>query len=110
MNLKPCPACGGEAEFSTITGSIRCLTSGCYLHGPREDPTGSKWDALPRRGDTEIAPQRMSDGELQARTALAVKAIEKSFEGSGWPWSAKNANIVFSELDRRANEREGGAT
>ena len=100
MNLKPCPACGGEAgldEF-TYSTSIRCLSNECGLCGPRYDHDGTKWNAM-----LQIVPQRMSDGEMLTRVAFALFSKDVCA-------ASRSAAIVLCELDRRAKEREGGAT
>lgn len=43
--LSNCMACGGEMELRSQKFTA-CTGSGCYMHGPLRDPTGSKWNAL----------------------------------------------------------------
>ena len=47
--LLPCPACGGEAMSCGLKTRFRCSDSDCCLWGPIDDPTGEKWNNLPRR-------------------------------------------------------------
>jgi hypothetical protein len=49
-NLKPCPRCGGPAVFYRRESSTMCADHNCRVTVPA-DPTGAKWNALPRRGD-----------------------------------------------------------
>ena len=48
--LLPCPACGGEAVLCGDGNRWRCSNSDCCIWGPIDDRTGSRWNALPRRG------------------------------------------------------------
>lgn len=71
-SLKPCPACGGDAWRQE--GSVRCCAGdigeyGCGTSGPSNDPTGAKWNAMPRREDVE-----------QARGEFATLAAEQIAE------------------------------
>jgi hypothetical protein len=54
-NLRPCPSpeCGSEDVHHLYSGGDRWATNcfGCGLRGPVNDPTGEKWNALPRAGD-----------------------------------------------------------
>lgn len=63
--LKPCPACGGN-KISLNMGCVHCE---CGLSGPSPDPTGAKWNAMPRREDVE-----------QARGEFATLAAEQIAE------------------------------
>ena len=52
QDRKPCPYCHMEKpmlESSMISGAWRC--TGCGMRGPFNDPTGHKWDSLPREVD-----------------------------------------------------------
>ena len=48
-SLLPCPACGGEAHQYKIPRYVKCLS--CLMTGPDDDPTGEKWNALPRKSE-----------------------------------------------------------
>lgn len=49
QKLKPCPACGtrGKHLHRAPAGGIYCPI--CGVRGPYDDPSGEKWNALPRR-------------------------------------------------------------
>lgn len=54
LELKACPACdypdaGPEVSHATGLNNIECPA--CGVMGPCNDPTGEKWNALPRRED-----------------------------------------------------------
>jgi phosphotransferase system HPr-like phosphotransfer protein len=49
-NLKTCPACGGtDVAMFRPTEQVECRTYKCRMFGPVSDPTGAKWNAMPRR-------------------------------------------------------------
>ena len=112
--LKPCPACGNQ-NVKRDNGGNYAFCSGsdtCGMQGPWGDPTGSKWNALPRRTD---APSGMSDGELIARaivngfaTIAAMMGALKGHDmltglGDGPEQFAKS---ITDEFDRRAAARK----
>jgi len=45
--LLPCPSCGGEARVENPY--VECNNAECVTCGPSNDPTGEKWNALPRK-------------------------------------------------------------
>ena len=47
-SLLPCPVCGGEARQDS-NEFVFCRDDDCGMMGPNFDPTGEKWNALPRR-------------------------------------------------------------
>jgi len=56
--LKPCPACGESGKWCAnyrwlAHRYIEC--TGCRMRGPIDDPTGEKWNALPRRDECQAA-------------------------------------------------------
>ena len=93
--LKPCPACGGDA-IPCATFAACCNRPDCCLVGPSGDPTGAKWNSLPRRTD---ASHGMSDGELIARAIREGNFTRLAAEGA---WD----NDMTEELDRRAAARK----
>ena len=92
-NLKPCPACGGDAipcETFAACGN----RPDCCLVGPSRDPDGAKWNALPRRTD---ASQGMDGFELLARAIL---------DAGPQTGNCGVSKEVSAELDRRAAARK----
>lgn len=127
--LKPCPACGGEAEQRGMFAS--CVDPSCALAGPNGDPSGVRWNAMPRKGDpvetrgmlqdvfARLAALTMTDGELLARTQIACSSDESTptqmwnleeIRADGGQamhhWFHRNALEIKSELDRRAAARK----
>ena len=78
MDLKPCPACGETKVVQNRPGSSVCC-EGCYMLGPMNDSTGSKWNALPRRGDVlhniEVACPTASPTQRQRYKEAALTAL-----------------------------------
>lgn len=113
--LKPCPYCGGVAEVGeTKYGCVVCQNDDCNAVGPNFDHDGAKWNAISRTGAMAFA---MSDGELLARSQLAI-----GDEGSAAPcdstmsevdvrnWHTENCKQVRDELDRRAAARKAATS
>lgn len=120
QELKPCPACGGDATQGLTY--VSCIATNCQVTGPNFDADGSRWNAMPRRAPAaapidcqcttqaccsacarrELAP-RMSDGELIAR-AMREVAIEvsRSHVNAPAPWD----EAVTEEIERRAAARK----
>lgn len=60
-DLKPCPACGEKkALYLGRLDQVQCCGDCCMI-GPKDDPDGAKWNALPRREDADAEL-----GELRA--------------------------------------------
>lgn len=57
--LLPCPACGADAKKEYLFGDdyVHCSDEDCEVCGPSNDPTGAKWNALPRREPGPEAPE-----------------------------------------------------
>lgn len=56
IKLKKCPACEQKSQYtgennSPLVGAVRCTNYLCNIIGPRNDPTGEKWNSMPRRID-----------------------------------------------------------
>ena len=46
--ILPCPFCGSSADHRGEAAYVRCTNLSCETMGPSDDPTGSKWNAVPR--------------------------------------------------------------
>lgn len=46
--ILPCPFCGSSADHRGEAAYVRCTNLSCETMGPCDDPTGSKWNAVPR--------------------------------------------------------------
>ena len=46
--ILPCPFCGSNADHRGEAAYVRCTNLSCEAMGPSNDPTGSKWNAVPR--------------------------------------------------------------
>ena len=46
--ILPCPFCGSSADHRGEAAYVRCTNLSCEAMGPSDDPTGSKWNAVPR--------------------------------------------------------------
>lgn len=86
--LRPCPACGGEALKISGFDCVRCLTEGCRLFGPDLDPSGAKWNALPRREAGPEAPE------------LPGRVVQVDCVGNSPP---KGAGVFLAPEDRPAD-------
>lgn len=72
--LKPCPACGGEAELVLQAPEqwVRCMSRSCVetsLFSGHKKPV-ALWNSLPRRDDKPAQPAR--DDERRFRAAVAA--------------------------------------
>jgi hypothetical protein len=66
MTLKPCPACGHKEPYlSKGYEIVKCQNFDCGMEGPRSDPDGAKWNALPRvirvNGDCDTCRNVLTD-------------------------------------------------
>ena len=86
-SLLPCPSCGGEAHH--IDDGIGCKDiCRCDMRGPVGDPTGSKWNSLPRytEDDAMLAATSWTegkDGERQ-RWISAVRFQRDTAAAPAW--------------------------
>jgi hypothetical protein len=55
LKLKACPNCGKTETLVHEFAIVICVNyrKGCGVSGPYSDPTGSKWNSLPRRRQTK---------------------------------------------------------
>ena len=50
--LKECPSCESEDVFiNNIDHYVVCDNDLCLIHGPDNDPTGTKWNSIPRKSE-----------------------------------------------------------
>jgi len=75
-SLLPCPSCGGEAHH--IDDGIGCKDiCRCDMRGPVDDPTGSKWNALPRRDENPGYCEGFEDGSETAHILATAKERQR---------------------------------
>ena len=76
-SLLPCPACGGEAQYCTHDGVEFEACGVCLMQGPADDPTGSRWNALPRNRMTFYIGVKVQEGirEERQRWIDAVREV-----------------------------------
>lgn len=106
-DLKPCPACGGASHL--VGSSIECeALHVCHVIGPRNDPDGAKWNALPRRGSGKEMeelreflkewrrdfPDDLLRGSVRLRVRRAIDAVLAAA-----PQAAPLSNVCCQKFD-----------
>ncbi|MBF0212272.1 MAG: Lar family restriction alleviation protein [Magnetococcales bacterium] len=94
MKLRPCPFCGGKAEFEQLGTRFQSCTVACTECGGRHesgdsvDRNGSSWNMMDKSNDRLVAA---SQGLLSSlRDILSI--VEASDGVSGWH---KNDDIAY---------------
>jgi hypothetical protein len=88
MTLKPCPACHDPNPIHYKGGEYgRCANEKCQLEGPKGDPDGAKWNALPRIDQrwcdtcTHENPKGVSDPCLSCKNEAPLLRYMSNWEG-----------------------------
>jgi hypothetical protein len=105
LKLKPCPWCDSDELTQEAGYGVWCRA--CDADGPKNDPGGDRWNALPRRVTPTAA--QMSDGEMIARALreLSTNVVEAASAVSMNHSAGINSDYQLqNEIARREMERD----
>jgi hypothetical protein len=105
-NLKTCPSCGAKARLCS-DGYGQCVNVECALAGPSNDPTGEKWNALPRREQKAESRWYYEEG-----TGILRQYPEGLMYSAGLPAGTKPIapeKLCISDGDKRIPDSEARA-